>query len=322
MVGQTTARRVDETFELEQLGELELKGKEQARQRVPRRGRPRGTSRTPGAPLVGRKEELAALTGPSEGSSRERARSSRSPASRESQIAPHRRAGDAVRRARPLPRGSRRLLCRDDPLLAGARAAPQLARSGRLRFRGPRPARATDGACARSPTRQTRPIPSSQASSASCSSRRRSSESAISHATRSTRDVPLALPARLHTRARTTAVPGARGSPLVGRGDAFVARRAAPAAQQTPVAFLLVHRSDPDHPAWQLVDRARRRFEALFVELELEPLPSADARALAEPTLGASCPSSWRSSSASGRAATPTSSARRSAICGARRAGA
>jgi ABC-type transport system substrate-binding protein/class 3 adenylate cyclase len=55
-----------------------------------------------------------------------------------------------------------------------------------------------------------------------------------------------------------------------------------PAAEQTAVAFLLVHRSDPDHPAWQLVDRARRRFRRLFIELQLEPLEDADARVLAE----------------------------------------
>ena len=63
-----------------------------------------------------------------------------------------------------------------------------------------------------------------------------------------------------------------------------------PAAQQAPVGFLLVHRSDPDHPAWQLVDRARRRFKSLFVELELEPLPSADTRALAEADAGGELP--------------------------------
>ena len=63
-----------------------------------------------------------------------------------------------------------------------------------------------------------------------------------------------------------------------------------PAAEQTPLGFLLVHRSDPDHPAWQLVDRARRRFRPLFVELELEPLPDADTRALAEADAGGELP--------------------------------
>jgi ABC-type transport system substrate-binding protein len=55
-----------------------------------------------------------------------------------------------------------------------------------------------------------------------------------------------------------------------------------PAAEQSAVAFQLVHRSDPDHPAWQLVDRARRRYRRLFLELELRPLVDADVRALAE----------------------------------------
>jgi ABC-type transport system substrate-binding protein/class 3 adenylate cyclase len=63
-----------------------------------------------------------------------------------------------------------------------------------------------------------------------------------------------------------------------------------PAAEQTAVAFLLVHRSDPDHPAWQLVDRARRRFRRLFIELQLEPLTDVDARALAEAGAGGELP--------------------------------
>ena len=63
-----------------------------------------------------------------------------------------------------------------------------------------------------------------------------------------------------------------------------------PAAEQTAVCFLLVHRSDPDHPAWHLVDRARRRFRRSFLELELEPLPDADTRALAESDAGGELP--------------------------------
>lgn len=63
-----------------------------------------------------------------------------------------------------------------------------------------------------------------------------------------------------------------------------------PAAEQTAVCFLLVHRSDPDHPAWQLVDRARRRFRRSFLELDLEPLPDADTRALAEADAGGELP--------------------------------
>jgi ABC-type transport system substrate-binding protein/class 3 adenylate cyclase len=63
-----------------------------------------------------------------------------------------------------------------------------------------------------------------------------------------------------------------------------------PAAEHAPLAFLLVHRSDPDHPAWQVLDRARRRFRGLFFELELESLSDADARALAEGEAGGELP--------------------------------
>jgi predicted ATPase/class 3 adenylate cyclase len=63
-----------------------------------------------------------------------------------------------------------------------------------------------------------------------------------------------------------------------------------PACEQSPVAFLLIHRSDPDHPAWKLVDRAHRRFRRLFVELDLEPLPDVDALALAHADAGAELP--------------------------------
>ncbi len=63
-----------------------------------------------------------------------------------------------------------------------------------------------------------------------------------------------------------------------------------PATEQTAVGFLLVHRSDPDHPAWQLVDRARRRYRRLFFELELQPLQDLDARALAEADAGGELP--------------------------------
>jgi ABC-type transport system substrate-binding protein/class 3 adenylate cyclase len=63
-----------------------------------------------------------------------------------------------------------------------------------------------------------------------------------------------------------------------------------PASEQVPVAFVLVHRSDPDHHAWQLVDRAARRFRPLFRELALEPLPDADTHALAEADAGGELP--------------------------------
>ncbi|MEX2546916.1 MAG: ABC transporter substrate-binding protein [Chloroflexota bacterium] len=59
-----------------------------------------------------------------------------------------------------------------------------------------------------------------------------------------------------------------------------------PAAEQAAICFLLVHRNDPDHRAWQLIDRARRRFRRLFVDIDLEPLTDVDVRALAEANAG------------------------------------
>jgi ABC-type transport system substrate-binding protein/class 3 adenylate cyclase len=63
-----------------------------------------------------------------------------------------------------------------------------------------------------------------------------------------------------------------------------------PIAEQAPVCFLLVHRSDPDHPGWKLVDRAGRRFRRLFLELTLESLPDADAQSLAKADVGGELP--------------------------------
>jgi ABC-type transport system substrate-binding protein/class 3 adenylate cyclase len=63
-----------------------------------------------------------------------------------------------------------------------------------------------------------------------------------------------------------------------------------PAAEQNAVCFLLVHRSDPDHPAWQLVDRARRRFRRLFIEIPLEPLSVEETQALADAEAGRELP--------------------------------
>lgn len=63
-----------------------------------------------------------------------------------------------------------------------------------------------------------------------------------------------------------------------------------PVAEESPVGFLLVHRSDPDHPGWQLVDRARRRFRRLFFELDVAPLTDEQVRALAEADIGGALP--------------------------------
>ena len=61
--------------------------------------------------------------------------------------------------------------------------------------------------------------------------------------------------------------------------------------EQEAVALVLLHRSDPEHEAWKVVDRARRRYRHRFFELELGPLPSEAARELAAARAGAYLPS-------------------------------
>ena len=123
-------------------------------------------------------------------------------------------------------------------------------------------------------------------------------------------DVRLALPARLRARSRAAAVPRARGSPLVGRGDARAARRAAACGRSrqrsascssTAVTPITRPGSSSTAPAGAS--------GASFLELELEPLPDVDTRALAEAgRRRRAARASSRSSSRSGPAATRTSS--------------
>ena len=230
VVGQVTARQVDETFELEQLGELELKGRSEpvsAFRVVGVHDEPRARVE---APLVGRTQELAALskaldgllegtgaivsiTGePGIGKSRLVAEAQKRFAGRVRFL-----AGHAVAYAETIPywpvreqlRGWLGLGVSDSEARVRLELRAELDAHARRRGRRglslprqpPRP-RAQAGAGAADPRSRTRRGPP--------------------------RDVLLALPARLHARRRTTAVPGARGSPLVGRGDALAARRAAP----------------------------------------------------------------------------------------------
>ena len=206
-------------------------GKERARQRVPRHWRPRrAVVRASRAPLVGREQELAALnealdgllegkgaivsiTGePGIGKSRLVAEAQERFAGRVRFL-----AGHAVSYAETIPYWPVREQLRswlglgvsDPEARVRLELRTELARTldddGRrglsLPRQPPRPS-AQPGAGAADPRSRTRRGP--------------------------TRDVLLALPARLHARRRTTAVPDTRGSPLVGRGDALAARRAAP----------------------------------------------------------------------------------------------
>ena len=63
-----------------------------------------------------------------------------------------------------------------------------------------------------------------------------------------------------------------------------------PATEDEAIAVVLVHRSDPEHEAWSVVDRSRRRYRNRFRELELEPLAPTEAIALAESEAGARLP--------------------------------
>jgi ABC-type transport system substrate-binding protein/class 3 adenylate cyclase len=67
-------------------------------------------------------------------------------------------------------------------------------------------------------------------------------------------------------------------------------RELLPAVDDDAVAVVLVHRSDPDHAAWHLVDWARRRYRHRFRELDLAPLHPDAARELAEIEAGAALP--------------------------------
>jgi ABC-type transport system substrate-binding protein/class 3 adenylate cyclase len=62
------------------------------------------------------------------------------------------------------------------------------------------------------------------------------------------------------------------------------------ATEHEAVAVVLVHRSDPDHQAWHVVDRARRRHRHRFLELELGALPAEASRELAASRAGAELP--------------------------------
>src|SRR5580765_6586294 len=61
-------------------------------------------------------------------------------------------------------------------------------------------------------------------------------------------------------------------------------------AEDEPVALLLAYRHDPDLRAWQLGEAARRRFRHRFRELLLEPLDASDGARLAAAAAGRDLP--------------------------------
>ena len=319
VVGPATAHQVGGLFELEQLGDLELKGTSEPVERLPRRGRHAQSPRPrPETPLVGREQELAALSALLDGLLEGRGAivsitgepgigKSRLVAEVEERFAGRVRflAGHAVSYAETIPYWPVRELLRawlglgvsDPEARVRLELRAELARTLADEAEEAYPFLANLLGLALEPEQEQR--------------LRDFARDAVQHQTFNwlyqlvcalARERPLCLVLEdLHWSDEAT----------LALLDELL-----PAAEHSAVAFLLVHRSDPDHPAWQLVDRARRRFRRLFLELELEPLADEDVRALAEADgRRASCRTSSRSCSPSGRAATRTSSGRRFAIC-------
>ena len=61
-------------------------------------------------------------------------------------------------------------------------------------------------------------------------------------------------------------------------------------AESDPLVLLLLYRSERDHGAWELGQRGRQRFPHLYNELELHPLDDSERRALAVEAAGAPLP--------------------------------
>jgi ABC-type transport system substrate-binding protein/class 3 adenylate cyclase len=63
-----------------------------------------------------------------------------------------------------------------------------------------------------------------------------------------------------------------------------------PLCDQEAITLALLHRGEPDHASWDLVDRARRRFRHRFREIALAPLDADDCASLAATAAGAEFP--------------------------------
>jgi ABC-type transport system substrate-binding protein/class 3 adenylate cyclase len=292
VLGPATARQVEESFELEELGELELKGRSGPVSAF----RVVGIREQPGArletPLVGRERELAALTGALDGLFEGRGvivsitgepgiGKSRLVAEEEERFDGRIRflAGHAVSYAEAIPYWPVRELIRtwlglgvsDAEARIRLELRAELARTLADEAEEAYPFLAALLGVALEPEQDQR--------------MREFAGDAVQHQTFDwlyrlvcalARERPLCLVLEdLHWSDEATL---------------SLLEELLPAAEQTAVAFVLVHRSDPDHSAWQLVDRARRRFRRLFLELELEPLTHVDTHALAEADAGGELP--------------------------------
>jgi ABC-type transport system substrate-binding protein/DNA-binding SARP family transcriptional activator len=66
-----------------------------------------------------------------------------------------------------------------------------------------------------------------------------------------------------------------------------------PLCDEEALSLALLHRDDPDHPSWDLVERARRRFRHRFSEIALAPLDVDDCASLAATAAGAELPAGF-----------------------------
>jgi ABC-type transport system substrate-binding protein/class 3 adenylate cyclase len=292
IVGPSTASQIDALFELDELGDLELKGKTETVAAFRVAGIRAQTVAQPEPPLVGREEELAALGQVFEGLLEGRGAvvsvtgepgigKSRLLAEVEERFSGHVRflAGHAVSYAESIPywpvrellRGSLGLGLSDPEARVRLELRTQLAVTLGDEADAAYPFLATLLGLALEPDQEQR--------------MRDFARDAVQHQTFDwlyrfvdalAGEQPLCLVIEdLHWSDEATLT---------------LLDELLPAIEQAPIVFVLIHRSDPDHRAWQLVDRARRRFRRLFLELDLEPLPEADARALAEADAGGELP--------------------------------
>ena len=227
-VGPATARQIERRFALEALGDVELKGKSAsvpAFRVVAELDVESAAAVTPFVARAGELDDAAARVGRAPRRPRCDRLGARGGRDRQDE-ARRRGAGRAGRR--PLPGRQRGLVCADDSLLAGARAAARLARGRRLRARGARPAGAERRVWRRrwaaTPTTSIRSWPR-------CSACRSSPTEAERVAAAQPRQRPAADGRRARAPPagagpRAAALPGVRGSALGRRVDARAAGRA------------------------------------------------------------------------------------------------
>ena len=294
-------------FELESLGEVELRGIERPLRAARVTGRARAGRRcAPSCRSSAARPSSRCSTTPARRSPTAAARSSRSRG--ESGIGKSRlvhRGAPALRRPHPLPRGPRRLVCRELPVLARARPAARLARHRRRRSRGARAARAEGRARRRSgTTRIGLPVPRPPARAAARGARR--PRRCASSAARPCSSRPFAAvrarrASRSPRRSRSASSSTTCSGPTRSRSSS--SRTCSTLTEEVQLGILLIYRAERDQPSWRLGERARAALPA--------PLPRDRAAAAARRTRAASWPRRLAESALPGVARRPARRARR-----------